>query len=117
VELAAGVRFLPHDGGVWVFRGEEPDWDVFGPIKIGSNVFIGYGAIILPGTVIEDNCVIGAGSVVRGVVPQNSVAAGVPARRIRSLEEYKCKLEKIALPTKKMNREEKRAYLSRHFEL
>lgn len=117
MEFAAGVRFLPHDGGAWVFREKEPEWDVFGPIKIGSNVFVGYGVIILPGTVIEDNCVIGAGSVVRGVIPANSVAAGVPARRIKSLEDYKNKMREVALPTKGMNREEKRAFLSRHFDL
>lgn len=43
------------------------------PVKIGNNVWVGAGAIILKGTVIEDNCIIAAGSIVRGIVKQNSV--------------------------------------------
>lgn len=56
------------------------------PIKIGENVFIGCNCLILKGTVIGDNAVIGAGSVVSGEIPANSIAAGNPARVIRHLE-------------------------------
>lgn len=51
-------------------------------VKIGSNVWIGSGVIVLPGVTIGDNSVIGAGAVVTGNVPGNSVFIGVPARRI-----------------------------------
>ena len=51
---------------------------------IGRNCFIGIGAIILPGVRIGDEVVIGAGAVVTKDVPSNSVAAGNPARVIRS---------------------------------
>ena len=44
--------------------------------------------IILMGTEIGDNCVIGAGSIVKGKIPSNSVIAGNPAKIICSLEDY-----------------------------
>lgn len=49
-------------------------------ISIGSNVWIGAGAIILPGVSIGDNAVIGAGSVVTRDVPAGTTAMGNPAR-------------------------------------
>ncbi|MFJ9587817.1 sugar O-acetyltransferase [Streptomyces acidicola] len=55
------------------------------PIVIGDNVWIGGGAIILPGVTIGDNSVIGAGAVVTKDVPANVVAVGNPARVVRSL--------------------------------
>jgi maltose O-acetyltransferase len=57
------------------------------PIVIGDNVWIGGGAIVLPGVVIGDNSVIGAGAVVTRDVPANVVAVGNPVRVIRSIEE------------------------------
>jgi maltose O-acetyltransferase len=53
------------------------------PVLIGDNVWIGGGAIILPGAVIGNNVVIGAGSVVTKNIPDNKVAAGNPCRVIR----------------------------------
>ena len=50
------------------------------PIRIGQDVWIGGGAIILPGVTIGDNAVIGAGSVVTRDVPAGSTARGNPAR-------------------------------------
>lgn len=50
------------------------------PIIIGANVWIGGGAIILPGITIGDNAIIGAGSVVTLDVPANATAIGNPAR-------------------------------------
>ncbi|BCM92098.1 maltose O-acetyltransferase [Abditibacteriota bacterium] len=55
------------------------------PINIGNNVWIGGGAIILPGVTIGDNSVIGAGSVVTRDVPPNVIAAGNPCRVIRDV--------------------------------
>lgn len=48
------------------------------PVKIGNNVWIGGGTIILPGVTIGDNTVIGAGSVVTTPIPANAVACGNP---------------------------------------
>jgi maltose O-acetyltransferase len=55
------------------------------PITIGDNVWIGGGAIILPGVSVGENSVIGAGAVVTRDVPGNVVAVGSPARVIRHL--------------------------------
>lgn len=54
-------------------------------VTIGDNVWIGRGATILPGVRIGSGSVIGAGSVVTRDIPQNVVAAGAPARVIRSI--------------------------------
>lgn len=43
------------------------------PIHIGNNVWIGMNVIILKGSVIGDNCVVAAGSVVKGVFPDNAI--------------------------------------------
>lgn len=53
------------------------------PVIIGNNVWIGGGAILLPGVTVGDNVVIGAGSVVTSDIPANSVAYGNPCRVIR----------------------------------
>lgn len=56
------------------------------PITIGNYVWIGGGAIVLPGVTIGDNCVIGAGSVVTKSIPAGSVAAGNPCKVVRELK-------------------------------
>lgn len=66
-----------------------------GRVIIGNNVFIGTRSVVLCNTRIGDNVIIGAGSVVSGNLPGNAVYAGVPARRICSIEEYKEKYTKI----------------------
>ena len=53
--------------------------DLIGEIKIGNNVWIGRGSIILPGSIIGDNVVIGANSLVNGNCESNSLYAGTPA--------------------------------------
>jgi len=55
------------------------------PIRIGDGVWIGGGAIVLPGITIGDGCVVGAGSVVTHDLPPGSLALGNPARIVRSL--------------------------------
>ena len=82
VTLTSGVRFLTHDGGVWVLRDRYPDLDVIGEIVVEDNVFIGVNALILPNVRIGRDSVVAAGSVVTRSVPPGSVVAGVPARVI-----------------------------------
>lgn len=53
------------------------------PVVIGNNVWIGGGAILLPGVTIGDNVVIGAGSVVTKDIPANTIAFGSPCRVVR----------------------------------
>lgn len=57
-------------------------------VRIGKNVWIGAGAVILPGITIGDNSVIGAGSVVTKDIPENVVAVGNPCRVIREIGEH-----------------------------
>ena len=56
------------------------------PIHLGKKVWIGSGAIVLPGVTIGDNSVIAAGSVVTKNVPENSVYGGNPAKLIKKIE-------------------------------
>ncbi|WP_018590255.1 sugar O-acetyltransferase [Terrisporobacter glycolicus] len=53
------------------------------PVTIGNNVWIGGGAIIMPGVTIGDNVVIGAGSIVTKDIPSNKIAYGNPCQVIR----------------------------------
>lgn len=57
------------------------------PVHIGNNVWVGANVTILPGVTIGDGAVIAAGAVVTKDVPANTVAAGVPAKVIRVIEE------------------------------
>jgi acetyltransferase-like isoleucine patch superfamily enzyme len=56
-------------------------------VRVGNNVWIGYGACILRGVTIGDNAVIGTNAVVTKDVPANAVVAGIPARVVRMRDE------------------------------
>jgi acetyltransferase-like isoleucine patch superfamily enzyme len=64
---------------------DHPMWlkKINKPIKVGKHVWIGTGAIILPGVIIEDFAVIAAGSVVAANVPEGAIVAGNPARILK----------------------------------
>ncbi len=57
------------------------------PVRIGDNVWIGAGAVLLPGVTIGENSVIGAGSIVTKDIPANVVAVGNPCRVLREIGE------------------------------
>ena len=57
------------------------------PVKIGKNVWMGAGVIILPGVTIGDSAIIGAGSIVVKDIPSNAVAVGNPCKVIKYIEE------------------------------
>ena len=61
------------------------------PIKIGNNVWLGMGAVVLPGVEIGDNVVIAANSVVSKNIPSNVIAAGTPCKVIKEKGSYKGK--------------------------
>lgn len=89
VHITAGCSILTHDYSWAVIRhvtGEAIG--ASGKVKIGNNVFIGQKTIVLKGTDIGDNVVIGAGSVVAGKLKPDGVYAGVPARRISSIKDF-----------------------------
>jgi acetyltransferase-like isoleucine patch superfamily enzyme len=63
--------------------------DKYAQVTIGNGVFIGAGALIMPGVTIGDKSVVGAMSLVLKDVAAGTVVAGVPAKNIGSIEEYK----------------------------
>lgn len=99
VAITGPTTILTHDYSVSVAN-RMSDGRLYGkqqPVTIGSNVFIGWGSIILPGCTIADNVIIAAGAVVSGRVEANSVYAGNPAKRICSIETYIAKREQKQL--------------------
>ena len=110
--VTAGVRFVTHDGATWVFRDQVSGVNRFGPIRIGNRCFIGTNAILLPGTTIGDRSIVGAGSVVKGVVPPGVVVAGVPAKVICTTDEYRARAVAESLKLRKGTPEEKRIQLT-----
>lgn len=59
-----------------------------GKIEIGNDVFIGLHSIVLPGTTIGSKVIVGAGTVLRGNIPDNSVVAGNPWTVLCTYDEY-----------------------------
>lgn len=110
VQITNGVRFFTH-GGSWVYRLKYPDFDFFGKIKIGNNVYIGNCAIILPGVEIGDDVIIGAGAVVTKSVVSGAIVGGNPARIIGSVEMLEKKIKKFNLGTKNLKPLEKKKFL------
>ena len=95
--ITDGVKFETHDGGTLIFRKEISDLEITKPITIGDECYIGNNVIILPGVTIGNHCIIGAGAIVSRDIPDNSVAVGVPARVIKSTNEYLEKIKKESL--------------------
>lgn len=91
VQITKGVTILTH-GYDWSVL-KSVYGDIYGSsskVKIGNNCFIGMNTTILKGSVVGDNVIIGAGSVLTGrTYPPNTVVAGNPAKVICSLEEYR----------------------------
>ncbi|PEG78928.1 hypothetical protein CP369_07945 [Lactobacillus sp. UMNPBX18] len=90
VQMTGPVTILTHDYS-WSVLKRKYGY-IYGhqqKTSIGNNIFIGWGATILAGSVIGDNVIIGANSVVSGKIEANSVYAGVPAKKIMTLKEYK----------------------------
>lgn len=98
---------------MWVIR--NLDWnkqaDLFGKIRIGDNVHIGWNAVIMPNVTIGNNVVIGIGSIVTHDVPDNCIAAGVPARVIKTLDAYYEKNKDSILNTKGLSSSDKKKYV------
>lgn len=93
VTIAPRVTVLAHDASPQAFRRVTK----VGRVTIGDRVFIGAGAIVLPGTTIGSDTIIGAGSVVCGNIPSSTVAAGNPCRPIMTLSKYLEKIDAIPL--------------------
>lgn len=115
IHIAGGVSFVNHDGGVLILRHKYPTLEITKPIEIKDNVYIGMNSIIMPGVTIGSNVVIGAGSVVNKNIPDNSVYAGVPAKFIKSLDDYIQKCQQDSLGMGHLSREAKAKELKKFF--
>lgn len=117
VRIASGVKFITHDGGMWVVRnlGINKHADKIGPIILGDNIFIGVDSIILQNVKIGNNVIVGCRSIVTKDIPDNSVVAGVPAKYICTIEEYYNKNLNRIFDTKNMSSEEKIKFYKEYF--
>lgn len=115
VHITDGVKFITHDGGTLLYRHMIPDLEITKPIVIGDNVYIGNNVILLPGITIGNNVVIGAGAVVTRSIPDNSVAVGVPARVIKTADEYLEKLKRESLYLGHLKGQEKDKALMKYY--
>lgn len=95
VHLASNVTFATHDITHKMLNQSHLSCmkaggllEKLGCIELGSNVFVGSGTTILYDVKIGSNVIIGAGSVVTRDIPDNSVAVGVPARVISTIDDY-----------------------------
>ncbi len=121
VRTASNVFFLTHAGGLSVLRYLYPEYksiDLFEQIIIGNNVFIGRGVTIMPGVNVGDNVIIGANSTVtRGVLKSNSIYAGIPAKYICSIDEFKNKHKNKFINTYNLPPEQKKQYIKEKFNI
>lgn len=115
VHITDGVKFITHDGGTLLFRKIVPDLEITKPVTVGDSVYIGNNVIILPGVHIGSHVIIGAGAVVSRDIPDNSVAAGVPARVIKTADEYFEKLKKESLHLGHLKAREKDIELKKYY--
>lgn len=81
--ITAGVVVLTHDASPKLHTGLTR----LGQVEIGARVFVGAGAVILPGSRIGDDSIVGALTVVRGEFPARSVIAGNPGRVVADVDE------------------------------
>ena len=110
VQITSGVHLFTHGGG-WVMRRKYPNYDSFGKVIIGNNVYIGNNALVMPGITIGDNVVVAAGSIVTKNVPSNVVIAGNPAKIIKTYDDFVKKNISFNMDCKNLSNKEKKDFL------
>jgi acetyltransferase-like isoleucine patch superfamily enzyme len=98
IVISTNVIILTHDysyttGLISINKKPPTDIGVLMPVSIGDNCFIGARVTILPGVKIGNNVIVGAGSVVKGEIPDNSVIFGNPAKVVAQTSEWIEKFE------------------------
>lgn len=110
VQITHGVKFFNH-GAAWVFRQEIPEFDVFGKIKIGNNVYVGNNVLIMPGITIGNNVIVGAGSIITKSIENDKIVAGNPARIVGEVENLKTRMAPYNMSCKGMSVKQKERFL------
>ncbi len=111
--IASGVRIVAHDAAIKRLTG----YTEVRPVTIGSRCYIGAGAIVLPGTVIGDDAIIGAGSVVKGEIPSGAVAVGNPARVVGTTDELRERHQSLIASTTRIDSYPRRYSASQRAEI
>jgi acetyltransferase-like isoleucine patch superfamily enzyme len=88
VTISHDVDFITHDGGLRIARAKYPDAYLYRRIRVADHCFLGAHCVLLPGAEVGTGSVIGSGSIVSGTIPSGVVAIGVPARPVKSVEDY-----------------------------
>jgi acetyltransferase-like isoleucine patch superfamily enzyme len=93
IVISTDVIILTHDysyttGLESIGKRPPTDLAIIAPVSIGNNCFLGARSTLLPGTTIGNNVIVGAGSVVKGTVPDNTIVAGNPARPAGKTDEW-----------------------------
>lgn len=93
VVISKNVTLLTHDYSIaralkCIDSSITKEYKIDKGIKIGKNSFIGINSTILPGTEIGENCIVGAGTVVRGKVESNSIIIGNPHIKVMDTREW-----------------------------
>lgn len=91
VTVSSHVEIVTHDGSGWLVRDHRGRRYRYARVDIGSDVFIGVRAVILPGVRIGDKSIIGSGTVVTKSIPPGSVVAGSPARIVGTWEDFQAR--------------------------
>lgn len=108
--------FITHCGETRVLRNlaendRERQTVIYKKITVGNNCFIGCRCTILPGVTIGNNVIVGAGSVINHDIPDNMVCAGVPAKVLCTIDEYKYKHQDEFLYCVNLPYNDKKRYL------
>ena len=109
-QITNGVKFFTH-GGSMAARIKYPNFDSFGKVIIGDNVYIGTNSLIMPGVTIGNNVMVAAGSVVANSVPSHVVIGGNPARIICTIDQYIERNMAYDLGTKGVSAQEKKSII------
>lgn len=97
VTISREVMFLCHDYSLTnafcalhdvVIKRHQGEVFMLNNIEVGDNSFIGARVSLLPGTIIGKNCIIGACTVVKGIIPDNSICVGNPCKIIGNTLNY-----------------------------
>lgn len=117
--ISFDVVFITHCGETRVLRNLasndiEKQTVIYKKITVGNNCFIGCRSTILPGVNIGNNVIVGANSLVTKDIPDNVVCAGIPAKVICTIDEYKEKHKDEFMYCVKLPYNEKKTFLLSH---